>query len=124
MTPLDRLPAAETSAHVTPAPAELRMRRDSLRGALAERSIDAALIAGPRDLLYFSGVICGGVLVVPVEGEPTLVAHRVAARVRPDVPFEVRSLKRRGDIRVALRAGLWTASASCGRGWVPISTRS
>lgn len=83
---------------------ELAARRERLRQALTENAIVAACITAPRDLLYFAGVISGGVLVIPIDGEPKLVAHRVAARVQPLVPFEVRPLRGRDDMREALQA--------------------
>jgi Xaa-Pro dipeptidase len=107
----------DTPPRETGAPAaELAARREAMRGRLAEDGLEAALFTDPRDLLYLSGVICSGVLHLPVDREPTLIAHRIADRLEASVPFEVRSLRGRGDIRHAAggmrRVGVVTARLS------------
>jgi Xaa-Pro dipeptidase len=56
--------------------AELERRRVGLQSGLREQGIDAALIVQPVDLYYFTGTLQQAHLIVPAEGEPTLLVRR------------------------------------------------
>ena len=83
---------------------ELQTRRDNLLAELDARDISSVMLTHPRDILYFAGAICNGVLIVSVSPpQAVMVVHRVGARIGQAVPFEVRELGRTADIADALR---------------------
>lgn len=91
-------------------------RRDALREALTDfqPEVGTVLLSDPRDLLYFGGAICGGVLVVTRDRPPVLLAHRVWARLEPTVDIAVQPLRGRRSIRDALLGPTGRSSEAVG----------
>ena len=78
--------------------AEIEGRLQTLRAALAERELDAAVIAAPENVFYLSGLDHWGyfaphLLIVPVEGQPVLVTR---AMERVSVEKQVKTASFRG----------------------------
>lgn len=57
---------------------------DGLKRALEELGADVGLVAQPRDLVYFAGISTLAQLIVPLEGEPVLLAQIDAERARDE----------------------------------------
>ncbi len=78
--------------------AEIERRLSALRTELAERELDAALIASPENVFYLTGLDHWGyfaphLLLVPTEGEPVLVTRSME---KVSVLKQVRSAAFRG----------------------------
>jgi len=84
--PVDATPLVEPSARLTPRD-EVERRLEGLGGTLAAQGLDAAVIVQNADLYYFSGTVQQSFLYVPVDGPPTLFAHKVVERARLESPL-------------------------------------
>jgi len=67
---------------------EIYMRIAAFQQALAEASLDAALIKQNVDLYYLTGTMQDSYLYVPVEGEPTLMVYRNRDRAAVESPLK------------------------------------
>jgi len=67
---------------------ELQLRLDGLRAALREDDIDLAVFVEASDLVYLTGAMTDAHLLVPVEGDPTLLVRRDFERARREIPLE------------------------------------
>lgn len=76
-------PLVQPGAARVPA-AELTGRIAGLQASLAALGLDAALVQQNADLFYFAGTVQQSYLYVPVEGEATLFARKVAERARAE----------------------------------------
>ena len=97
-------------------------RLDRLRGALAERELDAALISAPANLRYLTGYVGSNALALVWDGGATLLTdgrYAVSARRQvsdADVVIGKRDLL--GDAAGFLVKILyWTAHASLALNW-------
>src|ERR671930_247319 len=77
---------------------EIGGRLTAMRAALADRRLDAAVLASPENVFYLTGLDHWGyfaphLLIVPVEGTPVLVTR---AMERVSVEKQVRSAEVRG----------------------------
>jgi len=63
---------------------ESRARLDRLQSLVAERSFDFCALFDDVSLLYYTGSIQSGVLVVPPQGPPTYFVRRSAERARAE----------------------------------------
>ncbi|MCW2960540.1 MAG: prolidase family protein [Thermoleophilia bacterium] len=69
---------------------ELRARAAALQACLVAADIDAAVLHGNADILYMTGGLVDGVVVVPATGEPRVLARRAAERVAVETCWDVR----------------------------------
>jgi len=67
---------------------ELQRRIGALQRRLADDGVDAALVAQNVDLLYFTGSMQSGVLVVPAGGRPVYAVRRALERARRESALE------------------------------------
>ncbi len=67
---------------------ELLRRTGALQRRLAADGVDAALIVQNVDLLYFTGSMQSGVLIVPAGGRPVYAVRRVLERARRESALE------------------------------------
>ncbi|MCW2955159.1 MAG: Xaa-Pro aminopeptidase [Thermoleophilia bacterium] len=90
-TPTTR-PSAEqfSSRHWFVPHAELRARVAALQARMVAADIDAAVVYGNADVLYVSGAVIDGVVVVPAAAEPVVLAKRAAERIEVETCWEVR----------------------------------
>ena len=79
-------PLVDPGAVLVPA-AETARRLDGLRGVLATRGLDAAVVVQNADLYYFSGTVQRSFLYVPLDGEATLFVRKLGARARLESPL-------------------------------------
>jgi Xaa-Pro dipeptidase len=67
---------------------EIGSRLARLRVGLQSAGLDAAVVVGITNLVYFSGTSQVAHLVVPADGEPALLVRRVLERARRESPLE------------------------------------
>jgi Xaa-Pro dipeptidase len=67
---------------------ELHRRLTALQRHLVARDLDGALVTQNVDLLYFTGSMQSGVLVVPAAGRPVYAVRRVLERARRESTLE------------------------------------
>lgn len=63
---------------------ELDSRLERLRGVVAEKGLDGALLHGVTSLVYFAGTAQQAHLWVPLDGDPELLVRRVLDRARSE----------------------------------------
>ncbi len=86
---------------------ELLRRIGALQRRLAEDGVDAALVAQNVDLLYFTGSMQSGVLVVPAGGRPVYVVRRALERARRESALEqILPLERFRDLPGLIRGAV------------------
>lgn len=66
---------------------ELKIRQDKLKWALEASGIDIALIFYKTNLLYFTGTIQNGILILPVVGEPFFAVKKSLKRAKMESPM-------------------------------------
>lgn len=71
---------------MAPPPDEIHRRLRAFQAALAEDTIDAAVVIEASDLVYLTGVMADAHLIVPADGEPLLLVRRDLGRVRMQSP--------------------------------------
>ena len=81
---------------------ELRERVDGLQERLGEEEIDGVLLLQRADLLYYSGAVFQGALLLPASGEGRLYVWKAAGRIGPGCPFPVTEVKSFGRLPEAL----------------------
>ena len=74
--------------HDTTPSDEISNRVNRLQKLVAYADLDAVLIAGAVNRFYFSGTMQDGYLLVPVQGNPTLMIRRNRERARAESPLE------------------------------------
>ncbi len=67
---------------------ELARRISALQRHLAAQDLDAALVTQNVDLLYFTGSMQSGVLIVPAGGRPVYAVRRMLERARKESALE------------------------------------
>ncbi len=65
----------------------LTARLRKLQALLAQRDVDFAVLHYATDLYYYSGSVQPLYLLVPRDGEPSLLARKSLSRLREEVPF-------------------------------------
>ena len=80
-------------------PAEIEQRIEQVQYRIAEQGLDAMLIVYGVDLLYYSGTMQAGYLLIPAEGPAVLIVRRELERARAEASIrEVVALKRARDL--------------------------
>jgi Xaa-Pro aminopeptidase len=83
--------------------AEIEGRLARFQAALRGDGLDAALVVQETDLYYLSGTAQSAHLVVPAEGEPTLLVRKTLARAREESPLaRIEPLRSLRDLAPAL----------------------
>ncbi len=64
---------------------ELRRRLSALQSMLARRDIELAILTCNTDLYYYTGSVQPQYLLVPVQGDPVLLARKAITRIKDEV---------------------------------------
>ncbi len=91
----------------SPAPpftsAELTARAENLQRAISDRGLDGALLLQRADLIYYTGSVFQGALLLPVTGETRLFVWRGQGRVGLECPWPLTPVKGLGHLAGVLR---------------------
>lgn len=78
--------ALRSTLPLTP-PTEITHRLDCFRAALADADLPLALVTHAVDILYLTGAMPDAHLIVPADGEPTLLVRKSLERARHESPL-------------------------------------
>jgi len=81
---------------------ELRGRVEGLQKRLREEGIDGSLLLQRADLIYYTGAVFQGALLLPTSGEGRLFVWKAAGRIGEECPFPVITVKGFGRLPEAL----------------------
>jgi len=85
---------------------EINSRISRLQKKLTEKDIDAALIFQNADLLYFTGTLQQGALIIPSEGEPVYLVKKSFERALKESPLKnIRQMNGMKDILSGIKEG-------------------
>jgi len=85
--------------HQSTPPSEIEQRIEQMQYCIGEQGLDAMLIVYGVDLLYYSGTMQAGYLLIPAEGPAVLMVRRELERAKAETSIgEVVALKRVRDL--------------------------
>ncbi len=77
---------------------DLRKRIAGLQSLMAQEGLDFALILQNVDRFYFSGTMQKGMVLIPLQGEPTIFVEKGTDRARQETPLPVTPVKGEKEI--------------------------
>ncbi len=93
---------------------EILDRVERLQAGLAAAGLDAAFIAQPVDLYYYSGTAQSAYLYIPADGMPILMVRRSPERARQESPLEVVAVEKVSRVPELVREMTGFLPAKCG----------
>ncbi|WP_456433705.1 M24 family metallopeptidase [Thermosulfuriphilus sp.] len=83
---------------------ELSRRLEGLKGILVKSDLELAIVRTPVNLLYFSGSIQDGHLIVSPDQDPLYLVWRVAERAQKESPLRIEVIRSFRDLPRLLKA--------------------